>query len=147
VTPWAFALEVYARPEVERACLALQDDHGQCVGLLLWRLWASREGLEVEALAGRAAELARRAEREVLGPLRVVRRRLKGEPQLREAVFTAELAAERWLIEGLAALGQERARAPEVRDEALALGALNRMVEAWGASAPADLLAKLARAC
>ena len=45
---WSWALEAHARPGVGEAALAAQDDHGQCVSLLLWRAWTVAEGRPVE---------------------------------------------------------------------------------------------------
>ncbi|MDQ2764065.1 MAG: DUF2390 domain-containing protein, partial [Pseudomonadota bacterium] len=39
MTLWAWAVASYARPGVESACRGLQEKDGQCVPLLLWRLW------------------------------------------------------------------------------------------------------------
>ena len=41
---WDFALAAWERPGVSDACLALQDQDGQSVPLLLWRAWALDEG-------------------------------------------------------------------------------------------------------
>ncbi|MGQ9365917.1 TIGR02444 family protein [Azospirillum sp. A39] len=97
---WAFSLAVYARPGVAAACLDLQDRHGADVNLVLFALWAGAEcgatvtEAELERLRGVAAPW----QAEVVGPLRAVRRRLKGEADaaaLREEVKALELAAER----------------------------------------------------
>ena len=46
---WTWACAAYAAPGVAEACLSLQDDYGQCVSFLLWRLWALSEGRAVDA--------------------------------------------------------------------------------------------------
>jgi uncharacterized protein (TIGR02444 family) len=152
LTAWDFASEVYGRPGVAASCLALQDEHAQCVSYLLWRLWVWRrgDGLEAGDLA-RAAELARRWEDAVLRPLRAVRTDLKppiadvgdaARETLRAAILAGELQAERLLLDSLEALP----RAPgEAAPDALA--ALQSAVDAWGRPAPPALLAELARAC
>jgi uncharacterized protein (TIGR02444 family) len=141
---WDWACAAYARPGAAQACLALQDDHGQSVGLLLWAAW--RGTLEAAPLAA-AADLARRWEALAVGPLRQARRGLQApappiddaaRAQLRETVKSVELAAERMLLEGLEALGpRELAPAP-------ALSALGAASAAWGPPAPEPALAALA---
>ncbi|MFP4137532.1 MAG: TIGR02444 family protein [Halomonas sp.] len=99
---WAFALELYARPGVESACLELQEKADIDVCELLWRCWLLTHG----ALPGPEAEASlaavRRWQREVTAPLRRLRRGLKAEAaarsgvaRLRETLKRAELEAER----------------------------------------------------
>lgn len=38
---WAFSLEVYAKPQVAELCIALQDEYGFDVNLLLLSLWVA----------------------------------------------------------------------------------------------------------
>ena len=104
---WAFATSIYARPGVEAALLALQDEDGLDVPLLLTLLYAGMRGI---ALAGdRLAALISLAAgwRDVIASLRWARRALKPAPDaaadpeqaaLRAQVKTAELAAEHLLI-------------------------------------------------
>ncbi|MGZ6041496.1 MAG: TIGR02444 family protein [Asticcacaulis sp.] len=108
---WDWAVAAYAAPGVAPACIALQDGHGQNVPLLLWAAWRGSRGMGVDA--GRAAELARAWEADVIAPLRAVRRRLKTEVTagddavhlpLRDAVKATELQAERALMTHLAAI-------------------------------------------
>jgi uncharacterized protein (TIGR02444 family) len=103
---WDFAIEMYARPGVEAACLRLQDEAGLDVMLLLFCLWLAAAGYGrigaaelVEAMAA-----TRRWREDVIQPLRRVRRALKGhlagvpaEPAaaLRRDIGACELAAER----------------------------------------------------
>lgn len=97
---WAFSLAVYGRTGVAAACLALQDRRGVDVNLLLLLLWAgARCGVrltaaEVDRIAGAIAPW----HRDVVVPLRAVRRRLKGDAAaegLRERVKAVELESER----------------------------------------------------
>ena len=108
---WQWALEVYARPSVAEACLALQDSHGQNVPYLLWAAWRASEGRDADAVI--AAQLVKRWDVEVGSPLRGVRRAIKpawpGVPDearehLRQAIKTAELGGEKVLMESLEAL-------------------------------------------
>ncbi len=126
---WDWAVAAYARPGVAEACLDLQDRYGQNVPLLLWAIW--RGGDVAGALA-----VARSWEDEVVGPLRGVRRRLKGRAgaeELRQKVKAVELEAERTMMAALEAL------AGPVAEE----GALAAVVAAWGGTPPAESLAQL----
>ncbi len=142
---WEWALGAYARPDVSDACLALQDDHGQNVSFLLWAVWA--ETCEPELL-GSAAQTARAWEARVLAPIRNVRRLLKpafppiddrAREGLREDIKSAELRAERVLLETFESMTRTRGRTP-------ALEALRAASRAWGKPPPDDALARLARA-
>ncbi len=127
---WGWAVAVYAQPGVAEACLDLQDSHGQNVPLLLWAIW---RGGDVPA----AVALARSWEDEVVGPLRGVRRRLKGRAgadALREKVKAVELDAEQTLISALETL------AGPVPDP----HALTAVVQAWGGAVSSEALIRLA---
>src|SRR5262249_29851992 len=96
---WQFSLALYARPGVPEACLALQDRHGVDVNLVLACLWAAASG---RGALDRARIAALRADsepwqRDVVAPLRAVRRRLKDGPgpAFRERLKALELEAER----------------------------------------------------
>ncbi|MDR5899287.1 TIGR02444 family protein [Halomonas vilamensis] len=100
---WDFALDFYTRPEVEAACLCLQEQAQVDVCELLFHAWLYRHGLEAkpDALANeRQARL--RWQQEVTGVLRELRGALKGQAQtnngvaqLRATIKEAELLAER----------------------------------------------------
>jgi len=123
---WDFSLAVYARPAVAETCLALQDAFGADVNLVLYCCWLGATGrghLDAEDFA-RLSEAASVWQREVVTPLRAVRRRLAEPPRrvahalsaaLREAVKAAELDAER--IEQTV-LAEALERAPVVHDAA-----------------------------
>ena len=145
---WDFVLRLYAGDGVEQACLALQDDHGQCVPLLLWRAWTLSEDRPVdeEALAS-AVMLARAWHDEVIVPIRSVRRRLKSPMppvdddarlRFRQDVSRREMTAERLLIDTLEALTARpgHSASPPIAE-------LRRTAEAWGSAAPDSLMAKL----
>jgi uncharacterized protein (TIGR02444 family) len=149
---WDFAVEVYGRPGVKAAALALQDRGGQCVSLLLWRAWAAREGRAVGPdLLARAIDTSRALETSVLRPSRRLRRALQGggmslgdeaRTTARAAYLAAELAAERALIEALETL------TPVNHGPALTLlAALQETTAAWGGRAALKLLVRLADAC
>lgn len=142
---WSWAVAAYARPGVAEACLALQDDHGQDVPLLLWAAWRGPADAEtVEA----ACDTARSWRDAAIAPLRLVRRTLKkpvpdmedaARLALREQVKAVELAAERGLLEALEALsGPAQVPAPAP------LPALVAAARAWGPVTPRAALATLA---
>jgi uncharacterized protein (TIGR02444 family) len=119
---WSFAVDLYRRPAVSEACLALQDRLGGDVCLVLFALFIAREhqiGLAHSDFAS-LDEAVADWRREVIEPLRSVRRRLKLAPHpapsphtnaVRQYIQRAELAAEQ--IE-LAMLARCFARRPHV---------------------------------
>lgn len=105
---WRFSLAFYARPEVASACLMLQDRRGRDVNLLLyacWVGWSGRGRLDAAQLAALDRAIAP-WRREVVEPLRAVRRALKtaSQPDLLATVKAAELEAERVAQQKLAAM-------------------------------------------
>src|SRR5260221_9331531 len=76
---WAFSLDLYAHPDVAAACLRLQDEQGLDVNLLLLCCWLARSGRGRLGEGDLAAAEARAApwRRDIIGPLRAVRRALK----------------------------------------------------------------------
>ncbi|RLK47024.1 uncharacterized protein (TIGR02444 family) [Alkalispirillum mobile] len=103
---WEFSIRFYRQPGVEPACLRLQARYGLSVSLLLAAMWFGREGwgrlgaTEMEAAIRRAQEW----DREVIEPLRALRRHLKKHPPrgleesteaLRRDLLGRELEAER----------------------------------------------------
>lgn len=98
---WDFSLAIYAAPGVAEACLRAQDQHGLDVNLILWAAWLGASGHRLTGGELAAAASATDAwRREVVQPLRAVRRRLKTAPDmaaqaLRDQVKAAELEAER----------------------------------------------------
>ena len=99
---WTFCLRVYAAPGVEPACLALQDEAGADIPLLLAALWSAVEGtspLDGAALTELNARVAP-WRHNVVRPLRETRRWIKANADLdaeplRQCVKAAELRAER----------------------------------------------------
>lgn len=108
---WRFSLAFYARPGIPDALIALQDRAGLDVNLMLFALWRGAmhgQGLQASELRAAAAAIAP-LRREIVGPLRELRRRLKpvGDADiqaLRRRVLGLELAAERAVQSRLAAL-------------------------------------------
>jgi uncharacterized protein (TIGR02444 family) len=121
---WNFAVALYGRPGVSEACLALQDDGGVDVPVLLYGAWLGRQGIglsqqDVAEIAGSVAAWRE----EVIVPLRRLRKRLKGGPapapsartdRLRNTIKSAELSAEQIELEMLEA--QNRHMGPNSED-------------------------------
>jgi uncharacterized protein (TIGR02444 family) len=105
---WNFASYCYARPGVEQTCLRLQDE-GADVCLLFCALWLERRKVacdtaRLEQLRG----IAEPWQRQVVQPLRELRRGWKTESandpaqaRLREQVKALELEAEQELLRRL----------------------------------------------
>jgi uncharacterized protein (TIGR02444 family) len=141
---WSWAVTAYGREGVAKAALALQDEYGQCVPLLLWAAFA--RPLEPD-LIGRAVSLGRAWEAAAILPLRAARRGLKSElpgaiAEAREALRTqvkaAELESERLLLSALASL--------DGGGEAPLEAALAAVTAAWGGTADPAALGRLAQA-
>lgn len=141
---WDHAVRAYAAPRVEAICLALQDDHGQCVPLLLWAAWA--RPADPDVIAG-AVGLARAWTAAAITPLRHARRALKAdlpgiaaEPRLalRGRIKAAELEAEKLILDALEPLSP-----PSTDDLCAALAAC---AAAWGDPPPPAILFSLAEA-
>jgi uncharacterized protein (TIGR02444 family) len=102
---WSFALRLYGQPGVSDACLALQDRLGVDVNVLLLALFAVVER-GIPLTASDIADMDRAVaawRREIILPLREIRRRMKSGPEpapdevteaLRQQVKKAELSAE-----------------------------------------------------
>ena len=99
---WTFSVQVYDRPGVKEACLALQDEAGADVNLLMFFCWLAQSGRGrlTRAEVQKAMAIVAVWRVQVLTPLRRVRRRLKAggrsdEAGLREKLLAVELAAEK----------------------------------------------------
>ena len=102
---WSFAVDLYRRPAVPEACLLLQDRVGGDVCLLLFALFLARErhiALQHGDFAHLDGAIAQ-WRRDVIMPLRSVRRRLKAGPHpapspatdaVRRRIQAAEIDAE-----------------------------------------------------
>jgi uncharacterized protein (TIGR02444 family) len=109
---WSFSRDLYGRPGVAPACLALQDRFGCDVNLLLLAIFAARCGVALngEEFARLDAAVAPWRSR-VVEPIRALRRLLKADalgvaPEraeaCRQALLKAELEGERAAQELLA---------------------------------------------
>ena len=102
---WRFSLQFYRQPAVADACIALQEEAGVDVNLLMFLLWQAGKGRKFAApeVAGLDARIRDWREATVI-PLRAVRRDLKIPPDLvarplaeafRTRIKAVELEAER----------------------------------------------------
>lgn len=74
---WNYSIALYGNPEVEHACLALQNRHGLNVNLLLLACWLADQGIELDEATHLQAEAAVSAWQEkVVQPLRAVRQQI-----------------------------------------------------------------------
>jgi uncharacterized protein (TIGR02444 family) len=113
---WRFSLHFYRQPGVSEACIALQDDCGVDVNLLLFLFWLADDGQLLSAdEVKRLDDQVRDWRNLTIIPIREVRRRLKGAPTLvepgtqevlRTKVKAIELEAERLQQEALYAFSQ-----------------------------------------
>lgn len=151
---WNWAVATYAQPDVSAQCLRLQDEHGQCVPLLLWAAWRGRHGTPpADTLCEHAAQIAHAWHDAVLVPLRATRRRLR-EPvtgmedasrlDVREKLKKLELEAERALLRALATLADESPAAPPAGPDTAS--ALRAASGAWSPDPPEQALRILADA-
>ena len=105
---WAFSIRIYGKPDVPSACLALQNEYGLDVNLLLYCCWLGTHGAQLDSAAlARALELAGPWAEHVVRPLRHARTWMKHDSdargqlppdvyaELRESIKTIELEAER----------------------------------------------------
>lgn len=114
---WEFSLRTYNAAGAAEACLALQDEHGADVNMILYCCWAGGRAAPLdEAGLTRALAVSRDWGGQVVQPLRSVRRWMKAAGcaggqvdreaclKLRERVKALELAAEQLQQQALAAL-------------------------------------------
>jgi uncharacterized protein (TIGR02444 family) len=101
---WRFSLRTYRQSGVAEACLALQDEYGADVNLLLYCSWMGRCGRKLDSRATRSAMAAvGRWQKDVVWSLRRARRAIRKDPHgaeaeavklLRRSIAAAELDAE-----------------------------------------------------
>jgi uncharacterized protein (TIGR02444 family) len=108
---WSFAVAFYQRPGLEPLLLAMQDEDGLDVPLLLALLYAGTQGIELaREQLGALHQLAAAWQTKAITPLRSARRALKAplggpvdaaQESLRAQIKAAELDAERLLLNRL----------------------------------------------
>jgi uncharacterized protein (TIGR02444 family) len=127
---WRFSLQFYRVPKVADACIALQDEAGVDVNLLLFLLWHARQRrrLSTADVAALEARIAPWRDVTVI-PLRSVRRALKSPPALvaaataeafRNRIKAVELEAERLQQEAIYALAPLGVETSDSKDAARA---------------------------
>lgn len=96
---WEYSLALYAREGVAAACLALQDEFGLDVNLLLYGAWQASQGRRLdEQHMAELEESTALWRHEVVKPVRALRQRWRefpGVAQLRDELKSLELNAER----------------------------------------------------
>lgn len=130
---WRFSLRFYRRPGVADACIALQEESGADVNLLLFLLWhgAQRRALSAGEVAGLEAKVAAWRERAIV-PLRAIRRALKSPQDLVDGA--------------VAEVFRTRIKAVELEAERLQQEAMHGLVRTTLLGQPAPSVAEAARA-
>ena len=157
---WRFSLRFYRQPGVAEACIALQEEAGADVNLLLFLLWhaARRRRLSGEEIGLLEQKIAGWRNLTVI-PLRAIRRALKSSPGLVEAgsaeafrtrIKAVELEAERLQQEAMYDLVRVSLRgeaAPSVAEAARANVAAYESIcpAGFAPSAVATMLEALAK--
>lgn len=138
---WQFALAIYEMEGVKQACLSIQARYGLSISLLLGAIWTGAEGYgrvgatELESSIRRAMEF----HRDIIEPLRALRRRLRQDPPrgveqethaLRKNLLDQELTAERieqhLFLEDFSAENRPAPEAERWRDAAVNAALLTR---------------------
>src|SRR5215468_6049609 len=111
---WAFSLGYYRGAGVSEACLELQDNCGVDVNVMLFLLWQASQKRSLGAVQVKAlAEKVGPWQIDVIGPIRGLRRMLKGDAPLldkgpaelfRTKIKAIELEAERLQQEAMYAM-------------------------------------------
>jgi len=153
---WRFSLKFYRQPSVSEACIALQDDHGVDVNLLLFLLWLASDDRQLSAEEVKMLDDNVRAWRELtIIPIRDVRRKLKGAPTLvepdvqeafRNRVKAVELEAERLQQEALYAFAKSGPLGTEALPPVAALANILAYESVLGVNFPKSSVAALASA-
>jgi uncharacterized protein (TIGR02444 family) len=150
---WRFSLNFYRQAGVAEACIALQDDCGVDVNLMLFLLWLAASGRQLSVENVKQLDQAVRSWRDLtIIPIRDVRRKLKGAPTLVEAgkqeafrtkIKAIELEAERLQQEALYARNRSAPRGSEARAPAAARGNLAAYERVLGARFAKDTMDRL----
>lgn len=138
---WSFSLDRYCRPGVADICLAMQDEAGVDVNLLLFCLWCGQEGVklavgEIAALDGAGAGEWRE---QVVRPLRAARRAMKAPPAAFEPGETERLRTALKHVE----VESERLQQMVLADTAEAMGLLDKADRSVLPAAQANAIAYL----
>jgi uncharacterized protein (TIGR02444 family) len=139
---WRFSLHFYRQAGVAEACIALQDECGVDVNLMLFLLWLAADGRQLSIDNIKELDAAVRDWRDLtIIPIRQLRRLLKGAPTLVEAgkqeafrtkIKAIELEAERLQQEALYARSRSAPRGSAVSPPAAARANLAAYERALG---------------
>jgi uncharacterized protein (TIGR02444 family) len=139
---WTFSLGYYRGAGVSEACLELQDNCGVDVNVVLFLLWMASQQRQVDADAvKRLADKVRPWQADVIGPIRTLRRRLKGDAPLldkgsaelfRTKIKAVELESERLQQEAMYALASGIASEPAASVAAAARASIAAYQQALG---------------
>lgn len=150
---WRFSLHFYRQAGVAEACIALQDECGVDVNLMLFLFWIAAAGQQLSSTDVKHLDEAVRGWRDLtIVPIRNLRRKLKGAPTLvetgkqeafRTKIKAIELDAERLQQEALYTRSRSFARggnAPPPAAARVNLAAYERVLNARFAPAIVDRL-------
>jgi uncharacterized protein (TIGR02444 family) len=153
---WRFSLKFYRQPSVSEACIALQDEFGVDVNLLLFLLWLASDDRQLSVEEVRMLDDNVRDWRNLtIVPIRDVRRKLKGaatlvDPGTQEAfrnkVKAVELEAERLQQEALYAFAKSGPLGTETLPPVAALANIAAYESVLGVNFPKPSVAALASA-
>jgi uncharacterized protein (TIGR02444 family) len=143
---WRFSLKYYGQAGASEACIALQDDCGVDVNLLLFLFWLASERQTLSADEVKKLDATIKSWRELtIIPIRDTRRRLKGaktfvdpakQEALRDKIKAVELEAEKLQQEALYAFTQSGPLGKPSEPPAAARGNVAAFERAMGASFP-----------
>jgi uncharacterized protein (TIGR02444 family) len=143
---WRFSLHFYRQAGVSDACIALQDDCGVDVNLLLFLFWLASERQQLSTDEVKNLDDKVRDWRNLtIIPIRDARRKLKGAPTLvdpvkqeafRTKVKAIELDAERLQQEALYAFTQSGPLGAQASPSAAARGNVSAYERVLGLSFP-----------
>jgi uncharacterized protein (TIGR02444 family) len=150
---WRFSLNYYRQAGVAEACIALQDDSGVDVNLMLFLLWLAASGRQLSVEDVKALDEAVRSWRDLtVIPIRKLRRKLKDAPTLVEAgkqeafrtkIKAIELEAERLQQDALYGRSRSAPRGSEARPPAAARANLAAYERVLGAHFATDAVDRL----
>jgi uncharacterized protein (TIGR02444 family) len=153
---WRFSLNFYRQAGVAEACIALQDDCGVDVNLMLFLLWLAANGRQLSLDNIKELDQAVRTWRDLtVIPIREIRRKLKAAPTLvvagkqeafRTKVKAIELEAERLQQEALYARSRSGSRGSTARPPAAARANLAAYESLLGARFAKPAVDRLVRA-
>ena len=143
---WRFSLNFYRQAGVSEACIALQDQCGVDVNLLLFLFWLADGGRLLSPAEVRRLDDAVRPWRELtIIPIRDVRRKLKGAPTpvdparqeaLRDKVKAIELEAEELQQQALYGFAKSGSLGTPAEPPAAARGNVAAYAQVMGVSFP-----------